>query len=47
MLWVWKLSDIFRDQADIENSPKQSFGDVKPGDIKYKDVNGDNIIDAK
>ena len=30
----------------IENSPKQSFGDVKPGDIKYKDVNGDNIIDA-
>ena len=36
----------FKDQADIENSPKQSFGDVKPGDIKYKDVNGDNIIDA-
>ena len=24
----------------------RSFGDVKPGDIKYKDVNGDNIIDA-
>lgn len=36
----------FKDQADIENSPKQSFGDVTPGDIKYKDVNGDNIIDA-
>ncbi len=36
----------FKDQADIENSPKQSFGDVNPGDIKYKDVNGDNIIDA-
>ena len=36
----------FKDQADIENSPKQAFGDVKPGDIKYKDVNGDNIIDA-
>lgn len=36
----------FKDQTDIENSPKQAFGEVKPGDIKYKDVNGDNIIDA-
>ncbi|WP_455667068.1 SusC/RagA family TonB-linked outer membrane protein [Phocaeicola sp.] len=36
----------FKDQTDIENSPKQAFGNVKPGDIKYKDVNGDNIIDA-
>ena len=35
----------FKDQADIENSPKQSFGDVKPGDIKYKDLNGDGVID--
>lgn len=26
----------FKDQADIENSPKQSFGDVKPGDINIK-----------
>lgn len=37
---------FFKDQTDIENSPKQAFGEVKPGDIKYKDVNGDNIIDA-
>lgn len=36
----------FKDQADIDKSPKQAFGDVKPGDIKYKDVNGDNVIDA-
>lgn len=36
----------FKDQTDIENSPKQAFGEVKPGDIKYKDVNDDNIIDA-
>lgn len=36
----------FKDQADIDNSPKQAFGDIKPGDIKYKDVNGDKIIDA-
>lgn len=30
---------------DIKNSPFQLFGEVKPGDIKYIDQNGDNIID--
>jgi TonB-linked SusC/RagA family outer membrane protein len=34
----------FTDQADIDNSPAQQFGPVKPGDIKYKDINGDGII---
>lgn len=27
------------------NLPVPNFGDVQPGDIKYKDQNGDNIID--
>ncbi|MEX0929987.1 MAG: SusC/RagA family TonB-linked outer membrane protein [Balneolales bacterium] len=36
---------LFDDQADIDNSPVQSFGEVMPGDIKYKDQNGDGIID--
>ena len=35
----------FRNEADIARSPKQMFSDVRPGDIKYKDMNGDNIID--
>ena len=35
----------FRDQADIDNSPKQKFSDVRPGDIKYKDQNNDGMID--
>lgn len=35
----------FKDQNDIENSPKQVFSDVRPGDIKYKDQNGDGQID--
>ena len=38
---------LFQDQADIDNSPVQSFGTVRPGDIKYKDQNGDGIIDGK
>ena len=39
---------FFKDQADIDHSPRQDFGEtLMPGDIKYKDVNGDGIIDTK
>lgn len=37
---------LFEDYDDIRNSPKQNFGTYQPGDIKYKDVNGDGIIDG-
>jgi hypothetical protein len=41
------LSDgIFQSQTEIDNSPMQRFaGKVHPGDIKYKDINNDNVID--
>lgn len=35
---------LFKDYDDIRNSPEQQFGEVMPGDIKYKDVNGDGIV---
>lgn len=35
---------FFKDQADIDHSPAQQFAQCKPGDIKYKDQNGDGII---
>ena len=36
---------LYRDEADIKSSPKQTFMEnVMPGDIKYKDVNGDGVI---
>lgn len=36
---------LFADEDDILSSPKQTFMDnVRPGDIKYKDVNGDGQI---
>ena len=38
---------IFRNQMEINNSPVQSFSTVRPGDLKYKDQNGDNIIDSQ
>ena len=35
---------FFESQEDIDSSPLQEFGQVKVGDIKYQDVNGDNVI---
>ncbi|WP_163215011.1 TonB-dependent receptor [Bacteroides sp. 519] len=36
----------FKDEAEIANSPQQQFGNVRPGDIKYLDVNGDGVINS-
>ena len=36
---------FFQDEADIAGSPVQSFSNVVPGDVKYKDQNGDKVID--
>lgn len=36
---------FFRDQEDIDSSPEQIFAEVRPGDLKYKDQNGDKRID--
>lgn len=37
---------FFKDDADIANSPRQTYQSiVRPGDIKYRDVNGDGKID--
>ena len=47
-VWGYECLGFFKDQDDIDNSPKQSLGaDVKPGDLKYKDQNNDGIIDSK
>ncbi len=36
---------LFQNQEDIDNSYEQLFSTVKPGDIKYRDVNNDRQID--
>ena len=38
---------IFQNQVEINNSPRQTFGAVKPGDLKYLDQNGDGVIDKQ
>lgn len=37
---------LFKDQKDIDNSPVQTWNKVMPGDIKYKDIDGDGVITA-
>lgn len=35
---------LFVDDEDVKNSPRQTFGEVRGGDIKYRDLNGDGQI---
>lgn len=35
---------LFVDDEDVKNSPRQVFGEVRGGDIKYRDLNGDGQI---
>lgn len=37
---------LFGSEEEIANSPQQKFSTVRPGDIKYKDINGDGVIDS-
>jgi TonB-linked SusC/RagA family outer membrane protein len=44
--WGLQSSGLFQSQAEIEAAPTQTFGDVKPGDIRYVDQNNDGKIDS-
>lgn len=48
-IWGYECLGFFADEADVANSPEQKLGSasVRPGDLKYKDQNGDGIIDSK
>ncbi len=37
---------LFQSQEEIDASPVQEFGEYRVGDIKYKDVNGDGVINT-
>lgn len=45
--WGYVAERLFVDEADIKNSAQQTFGEYLPGDIKYKDINDDGIINNK
>ncbi|MBO9660624.1 MAG: SusC/RagA family TonB-linked outer membrane protein, partial [Chitinophagaceae bacterium] len=46
--WGLISEGFFQTQAEIDAHPRQTFGGaVKPGDLKYRDINGDGIIDSR
>lgn len=42
--WGYVAERLFIDEADIANSARQDFGNYLPGDIKYRDINNDGVI---
>lgn len=47
-IWGLRAAGFYRDEEDIANTGvTSSFGELKPGDLKYIDQNGDKIIDEK
>ncbi|MFD2594689.1 SusC/RagA family TonB-linked outer membrane protein [Sphingobacterium griseoflavum] len=46
--WGYIAEGLFQNEDDIRTHARQNFGgELKPGDIKYRDVNGDGIIDTR
>jgi TonB-linked SusC/RagA family outer membrane protein len=43
----YRCIGFFKDDEEILNSPRQTFGTVMPGDLRYEDVNGDNRINSE
>ncbi|MFR9545386.1 MAG: SusC/RagA family TonB-linked outer membrane protein [Rikenellaceae bacterium] len=46
-IWGLESDGFFESDEDIASSPFQSWSTVKPGDIKYVDQNGDDVIDSE
>ncbi|HLO53182.1 MAG TPA: TonB-dependent receptor [Saprospiraceae bacterium] len=44
--FLWEMDGLFQTMEEIEASPFQTK-DTRPGDVKFVDINGDNIIDDK
>jgi TonB-linked SusC/RagA family outer membrane protein len=46
----WKTNGLYQTQADIDNDPALKNdprkGSIKPGDVRFLDLNGDGLIDG-
>lgn len=40
----YKAIGVYRDAADVANSPNYGDGRARPGGLKYADINGDGVI---
>ena len=46
-IYLYEMEGIFQSEEDIVNSAKHTFYTPKPGDIKIKNQNDDEVIDAE
>ena len=44
--WGLQSAGIFQSQAEIDAAPRQTFTEVRPGDLRYVDQNNDGKIDS-
>jgi len=49
-IWGYKTEGLFQSEDEIKSAPNQNKipnggNNWKPGDVRYKDLNGDNVID--
>ncbi|MDR2775953.1 MAG: TonB-dependent receptor [Tannerella sp.] len=42
--WGYVAERLFIDEDDVANAPRQDFGEYMAGDIKYRDINNDDVI---
>lgn len=46
--WGYICDGFFNSQEEIDNSNvRQTFGEVRPGDLKYRDMNNDGVINSQ
>lgn len=44
--WLYEAEGLFQTAGEISSrTVSQSWGALQPGDIKYSDINGDNVVD--
>lgn len=43
--WMFEADGVWQSQEEIDNNP--SFGSPQPGHLRYKDQNGDGVIDDR
>ncbi|MFB6340825.1 SusC/RagA family TonB-linked outer membrane protein [Saccharicrinis sp. FJH62] len=46
-VYGYEVDGYFDSAGDIQSSPVQTFGTPRVGDLKYKDLNNDQIIDSR
>jgi len=46
-VYGYQVVGLFESESDIQSSPTQTFGTPRVGDLKYADLNNDNIIDSR